>query len=69
MSGSSTQVLVEKGLVTVEDIDTAERLREDQGRWLDQALIQNGASPEQDFLKVMGERLTSRRHRPAERHD
>ncbi len=54
---SYTQVLVEKGLVTVEDIDTAERLREDQGLRLDQALIQNGALSEQDFLKVMGERL------------
>ena len=54
---SYTQVLVEKGLVTVEDIDTAERLREDQGMRLDQALIQNGALSEQDFLKVMGERL------------
>ena len=54
---SYTQVLVEKGLVTVEDIDTAERLREDQALRLDQALIQNGALSEQDFLKVMGERL------------
>ena len=54
---SYTQVLVEKGLVTVEDIDTAERVREDQGLRLDQALIQNGALTEQDFLKVMGERL------------
>ena len=54
---SYTQVMVEKGLVTVEDIDTAERLREDQGLRLDQALIQNGALSEQDFLKVMGERL------------
>ena len=54
---SYTQVLVEKGLVTVEDIDTAERLREDQGLRLDHALIQNGALSEQDFLKVMGERL------------
>ena len=54
---SYTQVLVEKGFVTVEDIDTAERLREDQGLRLDQALIQNGALSEQDFLKVMGERL------------
>jgi len=54
---SYTQVLVEKGLVTVEDIDTAERLRENQGLRLDQALIQNGALSEQDFLKVMGERL------------
>ena len=54
---SYTQVLVEKGLVTVEDIDTAERLRDDQGLRLDQALIQNGALSEQDFLKVMGERL------------
>ena len=54
---SYTQILVEKGLVTVEDIDTAERLREDQGLRLDQALIQNGALSEQDFLKVMGERL------------
>ena len=54
---SYTQVLVEKGLVTVEDIDTAERLREDQGLRLDEALIQNGALSEQDFLKVMGERL------------
>ena len=54
---SYTQVLVEKGLVTVEDIDSAERLREDQGLRLDQALIQNGALSEQDFLKVMGERL------------
>ena len=54
---SYKQVLVEKGLVTVEDIDTAERLREDQGLRLDQALIQNGALSEQDFLKVMGERL------------
>ncbi|HBT21696.1 MAG TPA: type II secretion system protein GspE [Verrucomicrobiales bacterium] len=54
---SYTQVLVEKGLVTVEDIDTAERLRQDQGLRLDQALIQNGALSEQDFLKVMGERL------------
>ena len=54
---SYTQVLVEKGLVTVEDIDTAERVREDQGLRLDQALIQNGALSEQDFLKVMGERL------------
>lgn len=57
MMSSYTQVLVEKGLVTVEDIDTAERLREDQGLRLDQALIQNGALTEQDFLKVMGERL------------
>ncbi len=57
MMSSYTQVLVEKGLVTVEDIDTAERLREDQGLRLDQALIQNGALSEQDFLKVMGERL------------
>ena len=54
---SYTQVLVEKGLVTVEDIDPAERVREDQGLRLDQALIQNGALSEQDFLKVMGERL------------
>ena len=54
---SYTQVLVEKGLVTVEDIDTAERVREDQGLRLDQALIRNGALSEQDFLKVMGERL------------
>ena len=54
---SYTQVLVEKGLVTVEDIDTAERLRENQGLRLDQALIQNGALSEQDLLKVMGERL------------
>ena len=54
---SYTQVLVEKGLVTVEDIDTAERLRENQGLRLDQALIQNGALSEQDFHKVMGERL------------
>ena len=57
MMSSYTQVLVEKGLVTVEDIDTAERVREDQGLRLDQALIQNGALTEQDFLKVMGERL------------
>ncbi len=57
MMSSYTQVLVEKGLVTVEDIDTAERVREDQGLRLDQALIQNGALSEQDFLKVMGERL------------
>ena len=41
----------------MEDIDTAERVREDQGLRLDQALIQNGALSEQDFLKVMGERL------------
>ena len=54
---SYTQVLVEKGLVTVEDIDTAERTRDDQGLRLDQALIQNGALSERDFLKVMGERL------------
>jgi len=54
---SYTQVLVEKGLVTMEDIDTAERTRDDQGLRLDQALIQNGALSERDFLKVMGERL------------
>ena len=54
---SYTQVLVEKGLVTMEDIDTAERTRDDQGLRLDQALIQNGALSERAFLKVMGERL------------
>ena len=54
---SYTQVLVEKGLVTVEDIDTAERVREVQVLRLELALFRNGALSEQDFLKVMGERL------------
>lgn len=54
---SYSQVLVEKGLVSLEDIDSAERMREEQGLRLDQALIQNGAITEQAFLEVMGERL------------
>jgi general secretion pathway protein E/type IV pilus assembly protein PilB len=48
---------MEKGLVSLEDIDAAERMREEQGLRLDQALIQNGAITEQAFLEVMGERL------------
>jgi len=54
---SYSQHLVEKGLVSIEDIDTAERLCQEQGLRLDQALIQNGAITEQAFLEVMGERL------------
>ncbi|HJO09132.1 MAG TPA: ATPase, T2SS/T4P/T4SS family [Verrucomicrobiota bacterium] len=54
---SYTKVLVEKGLVSVEDIDAAERLREEKGVRLDRALIQNGALSERTFLEVMGERL------------
>ena len=48
---------MEKWLVSLEDIDAAERMREEQGLRLDQALIQNGAITEQAFLEVMGERL------------
>lgn len=44
-------------MVSVEDIDAAERLREENGLRLDKALIQNGAINEQAFLEVMGERL------------
>ena len=54
---SYQQVLVEKGLVSVEDIDAADRLREEKGIRLDRALIQNGAITERAFLEVMGERL------------
>ena len=54
---SYQQVLVEKGLVSVEDIDAADRLREEKGLRLDRALIQNGAITERAFLEVMGERL------------
>ncbi len=43
--------------MSLEDIDAAERMREEQGLRLDQALIQNGAITEQAFLEVMGERL------------
>ena len=48
---------MEKGLVSVEDIDAADRLREEKGIRLDRALIQNGAITERAFLEVMGERL------------
>jgi hypothetical protein len=41
---------VEKGLVYVEDIDAAERLREENGLRLDKALIQNGAITERAFI-------------------
>ena len=54
---SYQQVLVEKGLVSVADIDAADRLREEKGIRLDRALIQNGAITERAFLEVMGERL------------
>ena len=50
---SYSQVLVEKGLVSLEDIDSAERMREEQGLRLDQALIQNGAITEQVFLSLI----------------
>ena len=43
--------------MSVEDIDAADRLREEKGLRLDRALIQNGAITEQAFLEVMGERL------------
>ena len=55
--GSYAEVLVEKGLVSVEDIDSAQRLHEAEGLRLDQALIQNGAITERDFLKVMADRF------------
>mgnify|MGYP001174774097 FL=1 len=54
---SYQKVLVEKGLVSVEDIDAADRLHEEKGIRLDRALIQNGAITERAFLEVMGERL------------
>ena len=54
---SYTEVLVEKGLVSVEDIDSAQRLNEDKGLRLDQALIENGAITERAFLEVMAERF------------
>ncbi|HAH99638.1 MAG TPA: type II secretion system protein GspE [Verrucomicrobiales bacterium] len=54
---SYSQHLVEKGLVSIEDIDSAERICQEQGLRLDQALIQNGAITEQAFLEVIGERL------------
>ena len=54
---SYSQVLVEKGLVSLEDIDAAQRMCEEQGLRLDQALIQSGAITERAFLGVMGERL------------
>ncbi|MDP7051107.1 MAG: type II secretion system ATPase GspE [Verrucomicrobiota bacterium] len=54
---SYSQVLVEKGLVSLEDIDAAERMCEEQELRLDQALIQSGAITERAFLEVMGERL------------
>ncbi|MDP7177001.1 MAG: type II secretion system ATPase GspE [Verrucomicrobiota bacterium] len=54
---SYSQVLVEKGLVSLEDIDAAQRMCEEQGLRLDQALIQSGAITERAFLEVMGERL------------
>jgi general secretion pathway protein E/type IV pilus assembly protein PilB len=54
---SYQQVLVDKGLVSVADIDAADRLREEKGIRLDRALIQNGAITERAFLEVMGERL------------
>ena len=44
-------------MVSVEDIDAADRLREEKGLRLDRALIQNGAITERAFLEVMGERL------------
>ncbi len=56
MSGYA-EVLVEKGLVSVEDIDSAQRLYEDKGLRLDQALIENGAITERAFLEVMAERF------------
>lgn len=56
MSGYA-EVLVEKGLVSVEDIDSAQRLHEDKGLRLDQALIENGAITERAFLEVMAERF------------
>ena len=43
--------------MSVEDIDAADRLREEKGLRLDRALIQNGAITERAFLEVMGERL------------
>ncbi|MAD25841.1 MAG: type II secretion system protein GspE [Verrucomicrobiales bacterium] len=54
---SYAEVLVEKGLVSVEDIDSAQRLNEDKGLRLDQALIENGAITERAFLEVMAERF------------
>jgi general secretion pathway protein E/type IV pilus assembly protein PilB len=54
---SYAEVLVEKGLVSVEDIDSAQRLHEDKGLRLDQALIENGAITERAFLEVMAERF------------
>lgn len=54
---SYQKVLIEKGLVSLEDIDAADRLREEKGIRLDRALIQNGAITERAFLEVMGERL------------
>ena len=54
---SYAEVLVEKGLVSVEDIDSAQRLHEEKGLRLDQALIENGAITERAFLEVMAERF------------
>ena len=49
---SYQQVLVEKGLVSVEDIDAADRLREEKGLRLDRALIQNGAITELSLIHI-----------------
>ena len=54
---SYAEVLVDKGLVSVEDIDSAQRLHEEKGLRLDQALIENGAITERAFLEVMAERF------------
>ena len=54
---SYAEVLVEKGLVSVEDIDSAQRLHEDKGLRLDKALIENEAITERAFLEVMAERF------------
>ena len=54
---SYAEVLVDKGLVSVEDIDSAQRLHEEKGLRLDQALIENGAITERAFLDVMAERF------------
>ncbi len=52
-----TQILLEKGLLTLEQIDEALALQRAEGLRLDRALIQLGLLSEQQLLEVMAEQL------------
>ena len=55
---SIADVLLERGLVTPEELSEAGQLRKQQGVRLDQALIELGYVGEEDLLKVMSDQLS-----------